>query len=300
MDLLQLRYFQAVAHSQHLTRTAEKLMISRPSLSAAIARLEQELGVKLFDRKGRGIQLNENGTAFLKYVDHMLDTLDQAVCDMSDRAGKLQTSIRIGLASVPIYRSFLEDYKIKNPYIDLEYHEVPVQATLKPEEPLGFDFFLGVTRDIDLSFFDHENTFPTERPYVVMSAKHRLASQKEIDFHDLKDETFLTLGHFNESAHKWTMDLCALSGFEPKKLLEYSYFFREKALLDNLGICVTTNLGKSMNYLNTPMVAKIPVVNPKITRNQCIAWKKGSYLSKTHLAFKEALVRYCQSYQLEP
>lgn len=297
MDLLQLRYFQEVAYSQHLTKSAEKLMISRPSLSAAISRLEHELGIQLFDRKGRGIQLNEHGKVFLNYVDEILGTLDHAICDMSERAGKIQTKLRIALTSLPIYRSFLENYKLQNPDLDLQYHEVPLSATLTPTGTPDFDFFLGVTRDLDLSFFDYEKTFPTEMPYVVMSVKHRFASYPAIDFFDLHNETFLTLGHFNESAHKWTMDFCAAAGFKPKKILEYSYFYREKALIDNVGICVTTNLGKSKNYLNTPMVAKIPVINPQITRNQCIAWKKGMYLSKTHLAFKEALINDCMNYK---
>ncbi len=66
MDLLQLKYFQVAAQLEHMTRAAERLSIAQPSLSQSIAKLEEELGVPLFDRQGRRIQLNQFGRVFLK------------------------------------------------------------------------------------------------------------------------------------------------------------------------------------------------------------------------------------------
>src|SRR6266705_722559 len=65
MDLLQLRYFQAVARHQHVSRAAAELRVAQPALSRAIARLEAELGVPLFDRRGRRVRLNRFGAMFL-------------------------------------------------------------------------------------------------------------------------------------------------------------------------------------------------------------------------------------------
>ena len=65
MDLLELRYFQAVARHQHVSRAAAELRVAQPALSRAIARLEAELGVPLFDRRGRRVRLNRFGAMFL-------------------------------------------------------------------------------------------------------------------------------------------------------------------------------------------------------------------------------------------
>ena len=69
MNLLQLKYFQEVAKYQNITRTAEILHVSQPSLSTAIRHLEEELGIELFDRKGKSIVLNENGQNFLRDIN---------------------------------------------------------------------------------------------------------------------------------------------------------------------------------------------------------------------------------------
>ena len=72
ISFLQLRYFQALAEEQHLTRTAEKLYISQTTLSTMISRLERELGVRLFDRQGGGLRLNKCGKEYLQYVNGAL------------------------------------------------------------------------------------------------------------------------------------------------------------------------------------------------------------------------------------
>ena len=73
MKLLQLYYFKALAEREHLTATAAELYISPPSLSAAISRLETDLGVPLFDRVGRNIRLNDKGRQFYDHVKLALD-----------------------------------------------------------------------------------------------------------------------------------------------------------------------------------------------------------------------------------
>lgn len=78
MDLLKLKYFHTVALLGNMTRAAEALHISQPSLSIMIRKLEEEVGVPLFDRVGRGIVLNSYGAVLLEHTNRMINELDKA------------------------------------------------------------------------------------------------------------------------------------------------------------------------------------------------------------------------------
>ncbi len=94
MTLNQLRYFRVLAKTEHYTKAADALAISQPSLSRAIALLEEELGVLLFTRRGRNVVLTDAGRTFLRYVEAGLDTLDAGTAVMRDlRTGAERVSI---------------------------------------------------------------------------------------------------------------------------------------------------------------------------------------------------------------
>ena len=89
MELLQLRYFLVAAQYQHMTKAAEHLQIAQPALSQAIHRLEAELGVPLFERKNRSIELNDEGKFLQKRLIPILSSLDR----LPEELRKLQTSV---------------------------------------------------------------------------------------------------------------------------------------------------------------------------------------------------------------
>ncbi len=79
MNLNQLQYFKILAQEEHYTRAAQMLSITQPSLSHAIAQLEEELGTRLFEKKGRNIVLTRYGKLFLPYVEESLKVLGEGV-----------------------------------------------------------------------------------------------------------------------------------------------------------------------------------------------------------------------------
>ena len=79
MNLYQLRYFVMLAETKHFGKAAERLCIAQPSLSHAIAQLEAELGVVLFERKNRSSTLTKEGMQFLSYVEKSLEILDNGI-----------------------------------------------------------------------------------------------------------------------------------------------------------------------------------------------------------------------------
>ena len=79
MDLLQLQYFCTIAQYENITRAAKALFVSQPNLSTSLSRLEDDLGVKLFERRRGKVSLTPNGQLFLSYAERVLSELNAGI-----------------------------------------------------------------------------------------------------------------------------------------------------------------------------------------------------------------------------
>jgi len=104
MELRHLRYFVAVAEEHSFTRAAERLWIAQPGLSTQIRRLEGELGVTLFARHTRGVDLTEAGELFLDRARVTLAAAEAARSTGRDLEAGLVGSIRVGVAACAAWR----------------------------------------------------------------------------------------------------------------------------------------------------------------------------------------------------
>jgi DNA-binding transcriptional LysR family regulator len=127
MELRHLRYFIAVAEEGHITRAAERLGMQQPPLSQQIRGLERELGVQLFRRKPRGVEMTDAGRALLEDARAILAHIDHALATTRRTARGEQGRIAVGFTSsapfhpfVPrVIRAFRETF----PLIDLTLEE---------------------------------------------------------------------------------------------------------------------------------------------------------------------------------
>ena len=133
VNLLYLRYFVELAQTQHYTRAAQRLCITQPTLSHAIAQMETELGVPLFEKSGRGAKLTHFGEQFLSCAQQTLATLDDGM-ETLQRVGRGEGIIRLGLL-----RTLGVDY-------------VPKLAARflaeNPEKNIRFSFHSGISEDL--------------------------------------------------------------------------------------------------------------------------------------------------------
>jgi DNA-binding transcriptional LysR family regulator len=101
MELRHLRHFVAIAEERSFTRAAERLWVAQPGLSTQIRRLESELGVQLFERHARGVDLTDAGELFLERARTVLAAADAARSTGHDLEQGLVGSIHLGSSPVP-------------------------------------------------------------------------------------------------------------------------------------------------------------------------------------------------------
>ena len=126
MNLNQLHYFSKLADAEHYTKAAELLSITQPSLSHAISSLENELGVKLFEKEGRNVVLTKCGRAFLEDVEQSLSILDSSVNKLQmtgSGEGQIDIAVLRTLSTqlVPgLVRNYIKEHPKQN--IDFRFH----------------------------------------------------------------------------------------------------------------------------------------------------------------------------------
>lgn len=125
MDIQNLSAFISVSETGSFSRAADMLFITQPAVSKRIQALEQELGVKLFDRIGRKVQLTEAGQALLPSAKRILAELDESRRVISNLSGKISGPLRLGTSHhiglhrlPPVLRAYTAHY----PVVDLDIH----------------------------------------------------------------------------------------------------------------------------------------------------------------------------------
>lgn len=295
MELLQLRYFIELAESEHLTNTAKKLRISAPSLSLTISKLENELGTPLFDRIGRNLRLNEYGQIYYKYVKKGLSTLDKGSKEITELMKFASATISLAIASSKIWEESLNTFKNNYPYIAVNVSTVFPDKIMTHKE-WNYDFFIGITREIDNDFFEYIPLIEEEMPVILISKKNPLSKCSSIDFSELTNESFISLGELNPTSHKYILDMCRLAQFKPKNIIIADYFSRMKYLQENKGVVLTTELGMAKNSLFSEAFSSVQVSAPRLTRQQAIAWEKDSDISTAGTIFLKFMIQYCKEH----
>ena len=142
MGLLQLYYFKALAENTTLTKTAEQLFITPPALSNSIRKLEEELGVQLFDRTGNSMKLNSYGKNYLVHVNEAITALENGKREIRDSLDSNE-SLSIGITISSYWFDLFATYRKRYPNIKVSRLYEPVD-TLNPDMLLyKYDCILG-------------------------------------------------------------------------------------------------------------------------------------------------------------
>lgn len=198
MEFNQLRYACAIADAGSFSRAAERCKIAQPSLSQQILKLEEDLGVKLFDRLGRSVRLTEAGRAFLPHARSILEQMDAARSSVANKKADVRGSVAVGV--IPTIAPYLMPHHAaafakKYPDAKLRIVEETTPILVEGLRDLSIDLAILALplRHKDLEAFP----IRTEPLFAALPKDHPRAAAESLSLKTLRGERFVMLrdGH---------------------------------------------------------------------------------------------------------
>lgn len=191
-----MRYVVAVAETNSFTRAAERCLVVQSALSHQIARLERELGAKLFERTSRRVRLTPAGAAFLPAARQCLDAAERAAAEVAATVGEVRGRLAVGLiptvAAVDIPGA-LRDFRQQYPHVRISLRVGASEDLTAQVEQGAVDVaFLGLpTTARPHGVAAHE--LARDRLVAVVAPDHPLAGRPTVDLRTLSSEVFVDL-----------------------------------------------------------------------------------------------------------
>ncbi len=221
MELRHLRYFIAVAEELNFTRAATRLHIGQPPLSMQIRDLEEEIGVRLFERGPRRVALSTAGERFLLHARRILDGVEEAVAEARRAARGELGELRVGFTSSLPFTDLLPDalnaYRRRFPQVRLQLREMftpeQFQALVRGELDVGFVRLQAGTPPAGIVLREVARN-PLR---LVVNAAHRLAGAAQVHLAELAGEDFISFpADVGTDLPGVLRALCRQAGFEPR------------------------------------------------------------------------------------
>lgn len=236
MTTEEITNFVRVAKLQHMTNAAADLNISQSALSASIKKLELELGVRLFERRGRHIELNRYGEIFLKYAENILLTISQLEQELAEAKSTMEN--RVCIAMPPLYSFVGLQARLHRscPDISIRISHTPAKELTNALLSGEVDFCIMAARVDDHRLSCRELT--DDKLVMVVPCDHPLAGREKVRLQEFRNDTFVNFSRSSGEASGVT-DLefyCRQLGFEPRIVL-WSPNMREilAAVRDGIG-----------------------------------------------------------------
>jgi DNA-binding transcriptional LysR family regulator len=288
MELKQLEYFQSVARAEHFTEAAEELGITQPTLSRAIARLERDLGVALFDQHGRSVRLNRYGRAYLRHVESALSTLEAGRRELGDLADKDAGTVAFGFAhalATRIVPDLIASFRQHHPRARFSLLQNASHIIL--EELEAGDVDLGLVSPIPTTSARIESVeLSSEELLLVVPNDHRFAKRRSVKLAELRDDTFVCLRE-GYGLRTLTDGFCAQAGFTPKIAFEGEEIATLRSLVGvGLGVAI-------IPAAQTPAEQAPPQIHisePICRRGIGLLWVPGRYQPELAQEFRRHVI----------
>ena len=293
MDLTRLRTLRELSLRHTMSAVADALFLTSSAVSQQIDQLEQEVGVQLTEKRGRGVRLTPAGERLVQHAEHVFAIIDHAKADMAalkkEIAGTLRVAVfpTVGMSLLPAAIHIVEE---EHPHLRIVLDE------LEPEEGLAA---LSTWR-CDLAFVDDLTTLPKasrrsiekvavldDALYTLLPANHSLAARRSLSIADLKDERWALDSAWSSFA-EFVLGLCRRAGYVPN-INAHCRGFEILAAMVAEGCSVAVVAGLRLNSLNEGVVAV--KLRPEVKRRISVAYRSGEREHPAVQVFLDAVAR---------
>lgn len=295
VDLRLLRYFLAVAEESHLTKAAARLGIRQPPLSQQIRVLEHELGVTLFHRLPRGMELTESGRALLDDARNIIALVDQAVDGVRrvslGEAGRLTVGFTGSAAFHPFVPSVIRRFRESAPQVRLVLEESSTgelrEAVAEGRVDVAFiRGAYGPDRGVVMETMLEETmlaAFPADHPAVKGRVREHIALS------ELAEESLILYRrHSGPGLYDAIIAACSAAGFSPRIAQEAPRMLSTLSLVAaGLGVSLVP---ASLRRVNIEGVVYVSVTHPAELRAPLnLIWRDAPMSGATRKLIDEAL-----------
>lgn len=219
ITLTQLKYIVSLAKEKHFGRAAKDCHVSQPSLSTQIQKVEEDLGVVLFDRSKKPVLVTRQGTEFVEKAKHILasvQSLEHSAKNSNEVRGDFLLGVIPTLAPY-LLPLFLDGFSKKNPDVNLKIYEFTTEEILKKLYDDELDGGLLVTPLRDDKII--ERVLFSELFYLYPNKEHKLFGSKEIKYEDLEFEDKFWILNEGHCMRDQVLNICKFKESNTSNLL---------------------------------------------------------------------------------
>lgn len=272
MEIRVLRYFLTVVREEGINRAAEVLHITQPTLSRQLSQLEDELGVKLFNRGARKISLTSEGILLRRRAEEILSLVDRTEKELIEQDEQVEGRIAIGggvLSAMQVLPELIARFRESYPLVGFDIYTGNADLVKEQMEKGLID--IGVLLEpIDIDKFDFIRLEGRERWVVLMRPDDPLAKKPGITAKDLKGKPLCLpmRGNVQNEIINWLG-----SSYDEHIVLFTSNFASNTALMVQHGLAYSITVEGSIPFMDEAKIASRPCV-PELRASSVFAWKK--------------------------
>ncbi|MEI2467004.1 LysR substrate-binding domain-containing protein [Niallia taxi] len=283
MELRHLRYFVAVAEELHFGKAATRLNMAQPPLSLQIRQLEEEMGVQLFQRTKRSVELTEEGKVFLEKVYYLFKSLDESIETVRMVNRGEYGEIIIGFIATTAYDilpTIIKHYREKYPAIHVVLKQLTSAEQLS--ELKNGTIHIGIISEPTENEEFHLQMIKQEPMVVALPIEHPLSIQTDpIKLIELANDSFIITGRMaNQSHYDGVINACYQAGFSPKIVQETEEMSTVISLVSTgMGIAIVP---ASMKFVLQNRVIYCDIRNNDFQTETALIWKSNNHSPILH------------------